>query len=62
LCAGLQRVVRLAKGRAEGAAVRADNRIQAAGAASLAPSLAMMTKLTSLVLSGTLRASAAAAL
>jgi hypothetical protein len=42
--------------------VRAGNYIEAAGAASLAPSLAGMTQLTSLDLDGMLRASAAAAL
>jgi hypothetical protein len=42
------------------AVVRADNRIENDGAASLAPSLVRMTQLTSLHLSGTLRASAAA--
>jgi hypothetical protein len=41
-----------------GAAVRADNSIEADGAASLAPSLGRMTQLTSLNLYGTLRASA----
>jgi hypothetical protein len=59
---GLQRVFGLAKGRAEGAAFRADNDIEAAGAASLAPSLARMAQLTTLNLLRTLRASAAAAL
>ena len=62
LRAGLQRVVRLATGRAEGAAVRAGNQIGDDGAASLAPSLGRMTRLTELKLSGTLRASVAAAL
>ncbi len=38
------------------AAVRAGNSIEAAGAASLAPSLGRMAQLTSLNLSGTLRA------
>ncbi len=50
------------EGRAEGAVVRAGNQIGAAGAASLAPSLARMEQLTWLKLCGTLRASAAAAL
>ena len=36
--------------------MRAGNQIEAAGAASLAPSLLWMTQLTSLDLSGTLRA------
>jgi len=62
LRAGLQRVVRLATGRAEGAAVRAGNKIGDDGTASLAPSLARMEQLTSLSLTCTLRASAAAAL
>ena len=62
LRAGLQRVVLFGKGRSEGAAVRVGNRIGDDGAASLAPSLAMMMKLTSLDLGGALRASAAAAL
>jgi hypothetical protein len=43
-----------------GAAVRADNQIEADGAASLAPSLGRMTQLTTLDLGGTLHASAAA--
>ena len=47
------------RGASRGAAVRADNQIDAAGAASLAPSLGRMAQLTSLDLSGTLRASAA---
>ena len=42
------------RGASRGAAVRADNGIEAA--ASLAPSLGRMTQLTSLDLSGTLRA------
>jgi hypothetical protein len=42
--------------------MRADNRIEAAGAASLGPSLGTMTQLTYLGLGGTLRESAAAAL
>jgi hypothetical protein len=46
------------RGASEGAAVRAGNRIGDDGAASLAPSLGRMTQLTSLDLSGTLRASA----
>ena len=46
------------EGRAERAAVRADNNI-GAGAESLAPSLGRMTQLTSLDLHCTLRASAA---
>jgi hypothetical protein len=50
------------RGASRGAAVRAGNQIEAAGAASLAPSLLIMTQLTSLDLSGTLRASAAAGL
>ena len=49
------------EGRAE-AVVRAENSIEAAGAASLAPSLARMEQLTELGLSRMLRASAAAAL
>jgi hypothetical protein len=48
------------EGRAEGRRVRAGNRIGAAGAASLGPSLLRMTQLTSLDLNCTLRASAAA--
>ena len=59
LWAGLQRVVGVCEGATRGAAVRAANEIQAAGAASLAPSLGGMTQLTSLDLGGTLRASAA---
>jgi hypothetical protein len=51
-------VVGLAKGRAEGAAMRAGNSIRDDGAASLAPSLGRMAQLTELDLSGTLRASA----
>jgi hypothetical protein len=50
------------RGASRRAAVRAGNRIGAAGAASLAPSLLIMTQLTSLDLSGTLRASAGLAL
>ena len=50
------------RGASRGAAVRAGNQIEAAGAASLAPSLLIMTQLTSLDLSGTLRASAGLAL
>ncbi len=50
------------EGRAEGRRMRADNRIEAAGAASLAPSLGRMTQLTSLDLYCTLRASAGLAL
>ena len=45
-----------------GAAVRAGNEINSAGAASLAPSLSQMTQLKSLNLRGTLRVSRAAAL
>ena len=41
-----------------GAVVRAGNKIEDAGAASLAPGLGGMTQLTSLNLGGTLRASA----
>jgi hypothetical protein len=44
------------RGASRGAAVRADNHIEAAGAASLAPSLLRMTQLTSLDLNRTLRA------
>ena len=47
------------RGASRGAAVCADNRIGDDGAASLGPSLLRMTQLTSLVLGGTLRASAA---
>ncbi len=50
------------EGLAEGAVVRAGNDVEAAGTASLAPSLARMAQLTELGLTGTLRASAAAAL
>ncbi len=50
------------RGASRGAAVRAGNGINPAGAASLAPSLGGMTQLTSLILYGTLRACAAAAL
>jgi hypothetical protein len=46
------------RGASQGAAVRADNGIKAAGAASLGPSLGRMTQLTRLDLGGTLRASA----
>ena len=46
------------RGASRGTAVRADNQIGAAGAASLAPSLGVMTQLTSLNLNSTLRASA----
>ncbi len=42
--------------------MRVGNYIEKAGAASLAPSLARMTRLTMLKLDSTLRASAAAAL
>ncbi len=42
------------EGRAEGRRVRADNGIEAAGAASLAPSLERMAQLTTLDLGGTL--------
>jgi hypothetical protein len=45
------------RGAGRGAAVRADNEINSAGAASLAPSLALMTQLKSLILRGTLLAS-----
>ncbi len=48
------------RGASRGAAVHADNWIGDDGAASLAPSLGRMTQLTSLHLSCTLRASAAA--
>ena len=48
------------RGASRGAVVRAGNEFGADGAASLAPSLGRMTQLTSLHLSGTLRASAAA--
>ena len=60
----LQRVGGVLRGASRGAAVRAgfDFGIEAAGAASLAPSLARMTQLTSLDLSCTLRASAVLAL
>ena len=44
------------RGASRGAAARADNEMEEAGAASLAPSLLRMTQLTSLDLSGTLRA------
>ncbi len=44
------------RGASRGAAVRAENFIEAAGAASLSPSLGRMTQLTSLDLYGTLRA------
>ena len=54
-CSGWWGVLR---GASRGAAVRADNTIEAAGAASLAPSLGRMAQLTSLGLRGTLRASA----
>ncbi len=46
------------RGASGGAVVRADNRIEADGAASLAPSLGRMAQLTTLDLSCTLRASA----
>ena len=42
------------QGASRGAAVRADNQIDAAGAASLAPRFGRMTQLTLLNLSGTL--------
>jgi hypothetical protein len=58
LRAGLDRVVRVLRGASRGAAVRAGNAIGDEGAASLAPSLGRMAELTSLDLSGTLRASA----
>jgi hypothetical protein len=44
------------RGASRGAAARADSDIEAAGAASLAPSLGRMAQLTSLDLGGTLRA------
>ncbi len=44
------------RGASRGAAVRADNYIKAAGAASLAPNLGRMAQLTTLDLFGTLRA------
>jgi hypothetical protein len=50
------------EGRAEGRRMRAVNLIGAAGAAWLAPSLLIMTQLTSLDLYCTLRASAGLAL
>ncbi len=50
------------RGASRGVAVRAVNQIGDDGAASLAPSLFRMAQLTSLDLSGTLRASAAAVL
>ena len=43
------------RGACRGAAVRAGNRIEDGGAASLAPSLGRMAQLTTLNLSGTLR-------
>ncbi len=46
------------RGASRGVAVRAGNQIEAAGAASLAPSLGRMAQLTTLNLYGTLRASA----
>jgi hypothetical protein len=46
------------RGASRGAAVRADNEMEEAGAASLGPSLGGMAQLTTLGLSGTLRASA----
>ena len=49
------------RGASRGAAVRAENKIGDDGAAFLAPSLLRMTQLTALNLSGTLRASVAAA-
>jgi hypothetical protein len=54
----LERVVGVLRGASRGAAVRADNEIRAAMAASLAPSLGRMTQLTSLKLHSMLRASA----
>ena len=46
------------RGAGRGAVVRADNRIEADGASSLAPSLGRMAQLTTLDLSSTLRVSA----
>ena len=63
LPAGLGRMVGSAMGEPMGRrCVQTDNRIGDDGAASLAPSLARMPQLTTLDLSRTLRASAAAAL
>jgi hypothetical protein len=59
---GCERVVGVWRGTSRGAAVRAGNEINSAGAASLAPSLSQMTQLTSLNLYGMLRVSRAAAL
>jgi hypothetical protein len=58
LRAGLERVVGVLRGASRGAEVRAGNSIGAAGAASLAPSLERMKKLTFLGLGCKLRASA----
>ena len=55
---GLEQVVGVLRAASRGAAVRAGNEINSAGAASLAPSLRRMTQLTSLDLGGTLCASA----